>query len=217
MDSHSLRHPAGPAAIIATLALGFAARLRSCKRVPTICTEDAWEEALQKTLEMGRGQVALIWPSGAHVHSFLKDSMAKFAREPKFTSLRFSEIPAWDPATLGRGDDAHTTSTSSLRKSVGYLLGAASSFAGSMIDPRSSVRFHNVSRTPASHGNKPVVIVVHEDQVMGTIVAPESEEMLYSFLLRHAKLVQASPRAKYKALFQSGAKRRAPRQPRRGG
>lgn len=38
-------------------------------------------------------------------------------------------------------------------------------------------------------GNKPVVIVVHEDQVMGTIVAPESEEMLYSFLLRHAKLV----------------------------
>ena len=52
----------------------------------------------------------------------------------------------------------------------------ACSFVGTLIDPRASVRYAAVARAAAIHGQRGTVLVVFEDQLVGTLVAPRSKE-----------------------------------------
>lgn len=56
------------------------------------------------------------------------------------------------------------------------MASMASSFMGTLIDPRASVRYATVARSAATNGQRPTVMVVFEDQLLGTLVAPRSKE-----------------------------------------
>lgn len=202
-------------AAAATLLLTAYLNHRRINRLPLINSERHWEAELKLALDAGRANTIVILPRGDTDASSrdLINCLAKLTKDPKFACLKFGQIPS--TVTTRAAESARASSY--LGEMGGVVLSGVSSFVGSMIDPRASVRYRTVSSAANNHSNKPVVIVVYEDQVVGTLVAPESKEQVYSYLLRHSRAVQSSPRSMYTNTHTQGAKPKAPRQYRRGG
>jgi hypothetical protein len=91
---------------------------------------------------------------------------------PRLARLRFAIVPAAShPPSLPQAAK-QPVSPGVLSR----MVSMASSFMGTLIDPRASVRYATVARSAATNGQRPTVMVVFEDQLLGTLVAPRSKE-----------------------------------------